>query len=93
MKKLLGQLKYHKIIFLSSIVGQLLIAVGQLLLASIVGQLLAIVNRCEGLSKGIWLYALFMSAIEKIGPLKSVSIIWSGSIGQLHFVPSIIVFI
>ena len=46
---------------------------------------------CDGLSNGIWLYALFMSAIEKIGPLMRVSIIRVGSIGQKHFVSSIIV--
>ena len=33
-----------------------------------------------------------MSAIEKIGPLIHVSMIWIGSIGQLHFVSSINVF-
>ena len=44
---------------------------------------------CDGLSSGIWLYALFMSAIEKIGPLIRVINIWIGSMGQLHFVSSI----
>ena len=47
---------------------------------------------CDALSSGSWLYALFMLAIEKIGSLIRVSIIWIGSMGQLHFVSSVIVF-
>ena len=40
----------------------------------------------------IWLYALFISAIEKIAPLILVKIFWIGSMVQLHLVSSIIVF-
>ena len=38
---------------------------------------------CDGLLSGIRLYALFISAIEKIVPLIRVEIIWIGSMGQL----------
>ena len=43
------------------------------------------VSLCDGLSSGIWLYSLFMSAIEKTGPLIRFSLICMGSMGQLHF--------
>ena len=48
-------------------------------------------NLCEDLSNGIRLYALFMSAIKKTGPFACAGIVFIGSIGQLHFVSSIIV--
>ena len=51
-----------------------------------------ILGRCDGLSGLIWFNAITMSTIEKIGRLMRVSIIWIGSIGQLHFVSSTIVF-
>ena len=47
---------------------------------------------CDGLSIGIWLYALFILVREKIGHLIGVEINWIGSMGQLHFVSSMIVF-
>ena len=43
--------------------------------------ILKFVNRFEGLSCGIWLFALFLSAIGKTSPLLRVSIIYIGSIG------------
>ena len=49
-------------------------------------------TRCDDSSSGIWLYAIFMTAIEKTGPLIRVSIISIGSIGQPHLVASVIVF-
>ena len=51
-----------------------------------------IVSRIDGLSSGIWLFALFMLAIEKTGPLIFVSFIFFVSIGQLHLVSSLNVF-
>ena len=48
---------------------------------------------CDGLSSGIWLYALLISAIEKIAPSIRVKIICIVHMGQQRFVSSIIVFI
>ena len=48
--------------------------------------------RCDDLFFCSWLYALLKAAVEKTGPLMSVSIIWIGDNCQLHFVPPIIVF-
>ena len=50
------------------------------------------VNRCDSLPSGIWLDALFVSALEESGPLFRVSLICIGSNGQLYLVMSIIVF-
>ena len=49
------------------------------------------VSLCDRLSSGIWLYALFMSAIKTFSPLIHLTIVWIGSMVQLHFVSSIIV--
>ena len=51
-----------------------------------------LVSCYDGLIIGIWLYALFLSAVVKTGPQFRVSIICIGSIGQLHLVSAIIVF-
>ena len=48
----------------------------------------------DSLSNGIWLYALalFRSAVVKIVPFIRVNATSTGSIGQLHFDSSIILF-
>ena len=52
----------------------------------------ALVYLIDSLSRGIWLYALFKSAVVKIVPFILVSATSTGSIGQLHLYSFITLF-